>query len=91
MFTFALSVIDDWHDAFRQAADRVRPGGRALIVDLALPSGRWRPLAPLAALACRAGGSDWRRRPWTLLAGAPDGFHLVLRGGHIHAAGGVVR
>lgn len=90
VFTYALSVIDDWREAFRQAIERLGPGGRVLIVDLALPSGRWRLLAPLAALACRAGGSDWRRRPWRLLTDASAEFHLVRRGGHVQAVAAAV-
>lgn len=61
LFTYALSVIEDWSTAYAQATRRLRDGGRLLVVDLALPTGNWRMLSPLARAACFADGADWRR------------------------------
>ncbi len=63
--TYALSVMAPWQTAWQQAFSLLRPGGRAAVVDLALPQSRW--LRPLAQLACLAGGADPRRAPWRLL------------------------
>lgn len=90
LFTFTLSIIDDGDGAWRNGLDAVRPGGRAAVVDLALPTGRWAPLAPLARLACLTGGADRRRQPWRwVLRDTRDVEQRVLRGGHIRVAAGV--
>ncbi|WP_345153188.1 class I SAM-dependent methyltransferase [Micromonospora maritima] len=89
LFVYALSVVADWRRAWERAIDLLRPGGRATIVDLALPANGWRILSPAARLACLAGGSDPHRHPWTPLeAGFVDVRHEVLRGGHIHVVSG---
>jgi len=92
LFTFSLSIIDDWQTALRGALATVRPGGRVDIVDMALPTGRWKVLAPLARLACLTGGADPHRHPWQALSEvADDVTGTVLRGGHIHACTGTRR
>lgn len=61
------------------------------MVDLGLPSGRWRWLTPMAKLACFSGGADPYRQPWTLVTHSLQGAtHTVLRGGHVHSAAGEV-
>lgn len=89
IFTYCLSIIDAWRQAFDQAVERLGAGGRVAVVDLALPTGRWRWLAPLARLACFTAGSDPHREPWMLVTQSqPYGAHVVLRGGHVHCAAG---
>lgn len=89
--TYALSVIGRRDEAWCRARSLVRPGGRACIVDMQPPTGRWRILSPLARLACAAGGSDIRSRAWRLLEqdAAPGSIRRVERkGGHIVAVAG---
>ena len=89
LFTYSLSIIGEWEEAFAQALGLLAPGGRIAVVDMALPTGRWRALAPLARLACFAGGADPHRAPWRLVErAAKDSVHHVLRGGHIHVVAG---
>lgn len=92
LFTYSLSIIDDWQTALAGAIAAVRPGGRIGIVDMALPTGNWQVLWPLARLACLTGGADPRRHPWKALAQTTDDVtDAVLRGGHIHALAGTRR
>lgn len=89
VFTYSLSIIGEWRAAFEQAVAMLVPGGRVLVVDMALPTGRWRALAPLARLACFMAGADPARAPWQLVTQQLDGVsHIVVRGGHIHAVVG---
>ncbi len=89
LYTYALSVIDDWERAWDQGVAALRPGGRALVVDLALPTGGGRVLSPLARVACFAGGSDPHRQPWRpLICRSPDAVQATARSGHIHLAAG---
>lgn len=91
LFTYSLSIIGAWQQAFAHAVERLRPGGRIVVVDMSLPAGRWRVLSPLARLACFTGGADPNRAPWSVvLDSTMNASHEVLRGGHIHVAAGTV-
>lgn len=87
LFTYSLSIISRWQQAYTQALARLRVGGRILVVDMAASVGRWRVLSPLARLACVTGGADITRGPWNLLLSTTSKTrHRVARGGHIHIA-----
>jgi len=89
--TYALSIIEDGVSAWQSALQSARPGARVAIADLAVPAGRSRVLAPLARLACLAGGVDLHRRPWEWVTrDASDVALRVLRGGHVRVAAGTV-
>jgi ubiquinone/menaquinone biosynthesis C-methylase UbiE len=86
--TYALSVIGQREEAWRRARTLVRPGGRACVVDMQPPTGRWRILSPLARLACAAGGADIRSQAWRLLeqdAVSGSILRAERKGGHIVA------
>lgn len=85
IFTYTLSVITHWREALDAAISMLRPSGSILIVDMAAPTGVWRVLSPFAHMACRVGGADIDRHPWTALAGRAEiSEHRMTRGGHIH-------
>lgn len=85
IFTYTLSIIADWQRAWESALAVLRPGGRVLVIDLAMPTGAGRVLWPLARLACLTGGSDPYRAPWEAALAAGTGVqHRVRRSGHIH-------
>lgn len=92
--TYSLSVIVDREEAWRRARAGLRPGARACVVDMQPPRGFWAVLAPLARLACAAGGSDITARPWLMLArdAEPTTLRRVERKGrHLVAMAGEIR
>ncbi len=89
--TYALSIVPRWREAWGAAVSSARTGARAAIVDLGLPTGAAAVLAPLARLACLAGGADPYRDPGPhLLEGAADRSHRRLLGGHVHVDAGTL-
>lgn len=80
---YSLSVMGDWQAAWQTATTVAEPGARLGIVDMKRPTGAYRWLAPLAMLACAAGGSDIDAHPWTVLDGYPDLTSTSVRGGHV--------
>lgn len=84
LFTYSLSLMQPWQEAWLAATTLAREGTRIVVVDMALPTGRAAPLAPLARLACRAGGADIAAHPWTRLASqCRDVVHRTAGGGHL--------
>jgi len=91
LFTYSLSLMTNWDQAWRQATSLVRLGGRAAIVDMEPPHGWARLLDPAARLACWLGGADINARPWTLLERtAHDVQSWSLRGGHVQVRVGTL-
>jgi ubiquinone/menaquinone biosynthesis C-methylase UbiE len=92
--TYSLSVMPEREEAWRRARAALLPGGRACIVDMQPPRGFWRVLAPLARLACAAGGADIAAHPWHMLernAVDPSAVQRVERkGGHIVVVAGEI-
>jgi len=89
VITYALSIMDSWREVFEQSVAQLKPGGRLLVIDLALPTGRWRARASLARLACFAGGVHLSRQPWRLVTRhLRQAGHEVERAGHVHIAWG---
>ena len=82
--TYSLSVVPGWERAWARAFAATRPGGRMAVVDMQLPVGRARVAAPLARLACAAGGADIHAHPWTAVErDCADVCAVSLRGGHV--------
>ncbi|MCH6470421.1 class I SAM-dependent methyltransferase [Sinomonas terrae] len=87
--TYSLSVTGDAAAAWERILALCAPGTRVAVVDMQLPTGPAAALAPIAALACRLGGSDPSAHPWTLLEhDTPDTEASSLRGGHIQIRAG---
>lgn len=89
LVTYLLSLLDDPAAAWAAARALLAPGARVGVVDLALPDGRARWAAPLARLACRAGGADPHARAWEVVEADLVGVRTRrLRGGHVHVVVG---
>jgi demethylmenaquinone methyltransferase/2-methoxy-6-polyprenyl-1,4-benzoquinol methylase len=89
--SYAMSVFDNWHPAWDRMRALLRPGGRACIVDMQLPSGVYRAFAPLVRLAAAVGGADLDARPWTVIE--RDGIDVrsaSVRGGHLRVVAGTI-
>ncbi len=92
LFTYSLSVMTNWPEAWRAATAAARPGARVAVVDMRTPTGATTVFAPLARLACILGGSDITAHPWTALEQeCTDVQAWSLRGGHIQVRAGTLR
>lgn len=92
LFTYSLSVMRNWPQAWLSATAAARPGARITVVDMRTPTGPATVLAPLARLACMLGGSDITAHPWTALErDCTDVQAWSLRGGHIQVRAGTLR
>lgn len=82
--TYTLSVVPGWERAWALAVAATRPGRRMAVVDMQLPLGAAKVAAPLARLACAAGGADIHAHPWTAVErDCIDVTAMSLRGGHV--------
>ncbi len=91
LFTYALSLMPGWEQAFLRATALVRPGGRAAVVDMQPPHGRGRLLTPVARAACWVGGADLEARPWTTLEQTASHVESwSLRSGHVQVRVGTL-
>lgn len=89
--SYAMSVFDNWHPAWDRMRALLRPGGRACIVDMQLPTGVYRVFAPLARLAAAVGGADLDARPWTVIErDGVDVRSVSVRGGHVRVVAGTI-
>ncbi|TDW28727.1 class I SAM-dependent methyltransferase [Cryobacterium psychrophilum] len=89
--SYAMSVFHDWHPAWDRMCELLRPGGRAGIVDMQLPTGIHRVFSPLARLAAAVGGADLDARPWTVIEReGVDVRSMSLSGGHIRAVAATI-
>lgn len=92
LFTYSLSLMRDWPEAWRAATAAAQPGARVAVVDMQTPTGPATLFAPLARLACALGGSDITAHPWTALEQeCTDVQAWSLRGGHIQVRAGTLR
>ncbi|NUR25449.1 MAG: methyltransferase domain-containing protein [Catenulispora sp.] len=91
LFTYSLSVIENWRGAWDAASAQLRAGGKVSVVDTDLPTGAGLLWRPLAALALWTGGVHRRRKVWELVdAHAQTVTSRRLASGHIHVAVGTV-
>ena len=105
LFTYSLSLMLNWAQAWDRAKSVLCPSGRTAVVDLQprerlknssdadrrLQVGIARVLEPLARLACWMGGSDISARPWTALErDCAEVSCQTLRGGHIQIRAGTL-
>lgn len=82
--SYSLSLVPGWERAWALALAATCPGARMAVVDMQLPVGVARWAAPLARLACAAGGADINAHPWTALErDCTDVTGVSLRGGHV--------
>ncbi|MCZ2813462.1 methyltransferase domain-containing protein [Modestobacter sp. VKM Ac-2979] len=91
LFTYALSLMDDWPAAWRAAVALARPGARVAVVDMQRAQRGPRPLRALADVAMWSGGADPAARPWQAVEQqCTDVDRADLRGGHVQVRAGTL-
>jgi len=91
LFTYSLSVMTNWLQAWLSATATARPGARVSVVDMRTPTGPATAFGPLARLACLLGGSDITAHPWVAVErDCTDVQAWSLRGGHIQVRAGTL-
>ncbi len=89
LFTYSLSVMRPWQEAWRATTTHLPSGTRVAVVDMALPDGTARLLTPAARVACWLGGADPQAHPWQALERECDVvLRERLRGGHLRVVAG---
>lgn len=91
LFTYALSLMDDWPAAWRAALALARPGARVAVVDMQRARRGPRPLRALADVAMWSGGADPTAWPWRAVEEqCTDIDRADLRGGHVQVRAGTL-
>lgn len=69
LFSLSYSALPEPHPALARGWERLRPGGRVVVMDMGLTRSRWhRLLDPIARLLVKLGPGDAYSDPWRDLA-----------------------
>ena len=89
LFTYSLSLMKPWREAWQVALSVADPRAKVVVVDMAIPDGWAAVFSPLAQAACWLGRADIRAHPWRGVEEEYDHVrHQRLRGGHIRVVTG---
>ena len=89
LFTYSLSLMKPWREAWQLALSVADPRAKVVVVDMAIPDGWAAVFSPLAQAACWLGRADIRAHPWRGVEEEYDHVrHQRLRGGHIRVVTG---
>ncbi|MEO7421166.1 MAG: methyltransferase domain-containing protein [Ornithinibacter sp.] len=89
LFTYSLSLMKPWRQAWQVVGSVADPQARVVVVDMAIPDGWATVFSPLAKAACWLGRADIRAHPWRGVEEEYDRvLHQRLRGGHIRVVTG---
>lgn len=92
LFAYTLSIMPAWPCAWKQILDRVSPGTRIVVLDMAVPTGGGRPAQWAARGAAWLGGADLQSHPWQAMPGSTVGTtSMTLRAGHVVVTTGIRR
>ncbi|WP_026535210.1 class I SAM-dependent methyltransferase [Arthrobacter sp. H14] len=91
--TYALSLIPDWPQAWKNMQTLCRDRAAQTVVDMQEPVGTAAVFTPLARFACWLGGADISAHPWSgveqdcaeVTAASARGGHLQIRTGRTKA------
>ncbi len=89
LFTYSLSLMKPWRQAWQAARSATDHQTKFAVVDMAVPDGRATVFGPLARAACWMGRADISAHPWRAIEEEYDHVrHQRLRGGHIRVVTG---